>query len=313
MTARTRTARDMGIIAAALMVVAAGLAVLPACSRRPAATGLALIPVSVRVELPGGSAPAAVRPGGGPAVEFVQYDSISVSALERVSDRYVLRAAAGARVGQADTAFRISLEVPYASRYTIAVEAIGYQCGRRLNSEDCTLQGVQLYGEAPLDLAIAAPEPLDIRLADVVPLASGTPVNDNTGLLIQWPANPLADTYTLTESESPPLTVRGTSVSLPNASYRIRANLYNGLSSAYSEFIPNVGFVPPASVAGDPGRAKPAGSGALDHLTPLEVQDQHRRARPASDLVAQPRVDAGLRVHDVERVPAGAELDRARR
>jgi hypothetical protein len=238
MITRRRTPPRAWPATAARILLAAALASLPACSRRLPTAERPLVPLDVRVAFPRSAFAAR---GNGDAAQHTALATLSalrVSAFERVDERYVLRGEAVAKVGRADTSFSLSLQVPYANRYVVTVEAAGYQCGRISNSENCTMDGVQFYGEAGLDLTFAAPGPVAIELADVVPLATRQTFGDSV-LVFQWPTVPFASSYTVTNFDGDSVTVFEPTVRLrasAGSDYRIRTDVYNGIRSAFCEY-----------------------------------------------------------------------------
>ena len=135
------------------------------------------------------------------------------------------------------TQFPLELRAPYASRYRITVEAIGTQD----RSFGRTLKGTQFYGEGVVNATLGGTEPLTLDMANVVPQPF-IRYSPREEMYLTWQPVPHAIGYTAlgTLYGQPDTLVHliGTEFykgDLAAWRFRVRAELYNGFSAAYSE------------------------------------------------------------------------------
>lgn len=204
---------------------------LAACSR-DLPTGGDRVPLNVEMRLDP-EAPMGTRPPSIDSVWIRVYDTGNVEDLMIANATIV--------PDTTTRAFVASFGVPYARQYRVSAAVFGSRA-RRADPFDVTGYGIQFFGESAVDAGLSGIGDVRIDLRDVVPNAS----LEVASSLIHWPAVPFAASYDVFNLSSGQLTtLTDTLFQVGPMVYVVRANLYDGDTSAYGEYVYNNFRVPP--------------------------------------------------------------------
>lgn len=228
----------LGIARIALQLTCAvTLASIISCSRTPPTASRGSIALRVDLRFPSAGCPSCPTPNGTEGTTYT-IDSLQISAFEILDGGTALRATRGMSVDPYATEYQIELRAPYASRYRIAVQAIGTQYRAYTGP---TLRGTQFHGEGEVDAILGGAEPLTIGMSNVVSLVYvGYDARQNP--YIYWCRPPHAVGFTALGTRvggtDTTISVADTLLDKQNLqgwTFRVRAELADGVSTAYSE------------------------------------------------------------------------------